>query len=93
MLRINAINVKEYETATKLFEMVPGDVDCSLQAASFNYSKPLFYKNERFPQSKTDGDILTEMITCTRKSGTITMTGNYNNAVSHISIGQMMGKN
>ena len=38
------------------------------------------------------GDILTEMIMCTRKVGTISLIGVYNNTVNHFPIGPMMEK-
>jgi threonine dehydrogenase-like Zn-dependent dehydrogenase len=73
--------------------MEPNGVDCSLEAAGFDYAKSLLHKIERFLNLETDaGDILTEMITCTRKAGTISIIGVYNNTVNHFPIGPMMEK-
>ena len=92
-LGIETINYKEYDTTKKLLEMVPGGVDCSLEAAGFDYAKSLLHKVERFLNLETDGgDILTEMIRCTRKAGTVSIIGVYNNTVNHFPIGPMMEK-
>jgi threonine dehydrogenase-like Zn-dependent dehydrogenase len=56
-------------------------------------SKSLLYKTERSLQSTTDVGILTEIITCTQKCGTISSIGDYNNIINHIHIGLMMEKN
>ncbi|UJR21596.1 hypothetical protein I4U23_024678 [Adineta vaga] len=90
---IESINFQEFDTTKKLLEMIPGGVDCSLEAVSFDYTKSLLHKVERFLNLETDaGDILTEMITCTRKAGTISIIGVYNNSVNHFPIGPMMEK-
>ncbi|CAF3055761.1 unnamed protein product, partial [Rotaria sp. Silwood2] len=92
-LQIETINVKECDTMKTLLEMVPGGADCSLQAVDFNYSKSLLYKDERSLQSTADVDILTEIIACTRKCGTISIIGDYNNVINHIPIRLIMEKN
>jgi threonine dehydrogenase-like Zn-dependent dehydrogenase len=92
-LGIETINFKEVDTTKRLLEMEPNGVDCSLEAAGFDYAKSLLHKVERFLNLETDaGDILTEMITCTRKAGTISIIGVYNNTVNHFPIGPMMEK-
>lgn len=92
-LGIETINFKEVDTTKTLLEMEPNGVDCSLEAAGFDYAKSLLHKVERFLNLETDaGDILTEMITCTRKAGTISIIGVYNNTVNHFPIGPMMEK-
>ncbi|CAF1205384.1 unnamed protein product [Rotaria sordida] len=92
-LGIETINFKECDTTKKLLELVPDGVDCSLEAAGFDYAKSLLHKIERFLNLETDaGDILKEMILCTRKAGTISIIGVYNNTVNHFPIGPMMEK-
>lgn len=92
-LGIETINFNEVDTTQRLLEMEPNGVDCCLEAAGFDYAKSLLHKVERFLNLETDaGDILTEMITCTRKAGTISIIGVYNFTVNHFPIGPMMEK-
>ena len=92
-LKIDTIDFHQVDTTTKLLEMVPGGVDCSLEAAGFDYAKSFLHRLELFLQLETDaGDILSEMIKCTRKAGTISIIGVYNNTVNHFPIGPMMEK-
>ena len=47
---IETNNYQERDTTKTLLEMVPGGVDCSLEAAGFDYAKSLLHKVERFSQ-------------------------------------------
>jgi threonine dehydrogenase-like Zn-dependent dehydrogenase len=75
-LRIETINDKEYETTKKLHEMVPGGVDCSLQPCFFNKSSS--YENNYSFNSTSDADVLNEIMTCTKKGGTISIIAHHN---------------
>lgn len=93
ILSIETINFKEEDTKKTLLQMVPEGVDCALEAAGFDYAKSTLHKVEVFLNLETDaGDILSEMIYCTRKGGTVSIIGVYNNTVNHFPIGAMMEK-
>jgi threonine dehydrogenase-like Zn-dependent dehydrogenase len=93
ILEIETINFKEFDTTKKLLEMEPNGVDCSLEADGFDYAKSLLHKIERFLNLEIDAeDILTEIIICTRKAGTISIIGVYNNTVNHFPMGPIMEK-
>ena len=93
ILSIETIDFKEKETKKALLDLVPSGVDCALEAAGFDYAKSTLHKVERFLNLETDaGDILNEMIFCTRKGGTVSIIGVYNNTVNHFPIGAMMEK-
>jgi threonine dehydrogenase-like Zn-dependent dehydrogenase len=65
--------------------MIPDGVDCVLQSTNISNNKSL--------NSTADAGILAGMITCIKKSGTISTTGDYDNTVNNIPIGRMMEKN
>jgi threonine dehydrogenase-like Zn-dependent dehydrogenase len=65
--------------------MLPDGVDCVLQSTNISNNKSL--------NSTGDAGILADMITCIKKSGTISITGDYDNAVNNTPIGRMMEKN
>ncbi len=56
--------------------MVPGGVDCSLQPCFFNKSSS--YENNYSFNSTSDADVLNEIMTCTKKGGTISIIAHHN---------------
>jgi len=92
-LKIETINFKEEDTVKTLFAKVPGGVDCSLECAGFEYPNSTLHKVERALQLETDtADILTEMMTATRKFGNISIIGVYTGFANHFPVGAMMEK-
>jgi len=93
ILKIETINFKEEDTVKTLFAKVPGGVDCSLECAGFEYPNSTLHKVERALQLETDtADILTEMMTATRKFGNISIIGVYTGFANHFPVGAMMEK-
>jgi len=93
VLKIETINYKEEDTVKGIFQRVPGGVDCSLECAGFEYPKTMLHKVEIALSLETDtADILTEMITATRKFGNVSIIGVYSGFANHFPIGAMMEK-
>ena len=57
-----------------LLQLVLEGVNCALEAASFDDDKSTLHKIDVFLNSQTDiGDILSEMVDCKRKGGTVSI--------------------
>jgi len=92
-LKIDVINYKENDVVKTLFQMVPEGVDCSIEAAGFEYAKTILHKVERAIGLETDtADILSECITCTKKFGRVSIIGVYSGYCNHFPIGALMEK-
>jgi len=93
VLNIETINFKEQDTCKTLEKLVPGGVDCAIEAAGFEYATTMKHKVERALNLETDAcDILTECITSLRKFGTLSIIGVYSGFTNHFPIGAMMEK-
>lgn len=92
-LGIETIDFKNQDTVKTLMKMVPGGLDCTIECAGFEYPKTMIHKVEMAVGLETDSaDILTEMITCTRKFGNVSIIGVYSGTTNHFPIGAMMEK-
>jgi threonine dehydrogenase-like Zn-dependent dehydrogenase len=92
-LGIETINFKEQDVCKTLEQMVPGGVDVGIEAAGFEYATTMRHKIERAVGLETDtSDILTEIITSTRKFGVVSIIGVYSGTTNHFPIGAMMEK-
>lgn len=92
-LGIDVINYKEADVCKTLMKMIPGGVDCSIEAAGFEYAKTMLHKVERAVGLETDtADILAECIQCTRKFGRVSIIGVYTGYCNHFPIGALMEK-
>jgi len=92
-LGIETVDFKAQNTVQALQEMVPGGLDCAIEAVGFEWSKTLTSKIERAIGLETDtADILSECITCTRKNGIISIIGAYAGYANHFPIGAFMEK-
>jgi len=92
-LGIEVINFKEQDTCKTLEALVPGGLDVTIEAAGFEYPTTLRHKAEMAVGLETDtADILTEMITSTRKFGVVSIIGVYSGTCNHFPIGAMMEK-
>jgi len=92
-LSIDVINFKEQDVCKTLLQLIPGGVDCSIEAAGFEYAKTLLHKVERAVGLETDtADILSECIYCTRKFGRVSIIGVYSGYCNHFPIGALMEK-
>jgi len=93
VLGIEVINLKEKDVVKTLQEMEPRGLDITIECAGFEYAKTWKHKIETAIGLETDSsDILNEMITCTRKFGTISIIGVYSGFTNHFAIGAMMEK-
>lgn len=93
VLGIETINFKEQDVCKTIANLVPGGVDASIEAAGFEYSTTMKHKIERAVGLETDtSDILTEMITATRKNGRVSLIGVYSGTTNHFPIGALMEK-
>jgi len=92
-LKIETINYKEEDTLKALERMIPGGLDCGIEAAGFEYAKTMLHKVERAVGLETDtADILSEIITAVRKFGVVSIIGVYSGTANHFPIGAMMEK-
>jgi len=92
-LKIETINFKEQNVCKTLEQMVPGGVDCGIEAAGFEYATTMRHKVEIAVGLETDtSDILTEIITSVRKFGVVSIIGVYSGTTNHFPIGAMMEK-
>ena len=92
-LGIEIIDFSKQDTVKTLLAMVPGGVDTSIECAGFEWTKSWMSTIERKLGLETDSsDILTEMITCTRKFGYMSIIGVYVGTTNHFPIGAMMEK-
>jgi len=92
-LGIEVINFKEQKTVPTLLELVPGGVDVAIECAGFEYATTFMHKMERAVNLETDtADIFSEMFTCVRKSGNVSVIGVYAGYANHFPVGQMMEK-
>jgi len=92
-LGIEIIDFSKDNTVTKIQELVPGGVDCAIECAGFEYSTTLLHKVERALLLETDtADIFTEMFTCVRKFGRVSIIGVYTGTANHFPVGAMMEK-
>jgi len=92
-LNIDVINFKEQDVTKTIFQMLPEGVDCTIEAAGFEYAKTLLHKVERAIGLETDtADILSECIYTTRKFGRVSIIGVYSGYCNHFPIGPLMEK-
>lgn len=92
-LGIEIIDFSKDNTVTKIQELVPGGVDCAIECAGFEYSTTLLHKVERALLLETDtADIFTEMFTCVRKFGRVSIIGVYTGTANQFPVGAMMEK-
>jgi threonine dehydrogenase-like Zn-dependent dehydrogenase len=93
VLGINVINFKLENVKTSLDALVPGGPEIAIEAAGPDYPKSLTHKIETAIGLETDAcDILTEMISCVKKFGTVSIIGAYAGLTNHFPIGAMMEK-
>jgi len=90
---IEIIDFKKNDTVKTLLAMVPGGVDTSIECVGFEWTKSWTHTLERKFGLETDtSDILTELITCTRKCGTVSIIGAYLGTSNQFPIGALMEK-
>jgi threonine dehydrogenase-like Zn-dependent dehydrogenase len=92
-LGIEVINFKEKDTVKAMQEMCPGGVDVAIECAGFEYAKTWTHKIEMAIGLETDtADIFSEMFTCVRKFGRVSVIGVYTGYANHFPVGAMMEK-
>jgi len=92
-LGIEVINFKEQDTIRTVAEMCPGGVDVAIECVGFEYAKSWTHKIEMALGLETDtADIFTEMFTCVRKFGRVSVIGVYSGYANHFPVGAMMEK-
>jgi len=92
-LGIEVIDFKQENVVKKIFELLPGGLDCAIECAGFEYAKSLTHKIEMALTLETDTcDIISEMIYAARKFGRLAIIGVYSGYTNHFPIGAMMEK-
>ncbi|EFJ33470.1 hypothetical protein SELMODRAFT_266960 [Selaginella moellendorffii] len=77
----------------RIFELVPGGVDASIEAAGFRFPVTILHKVERTVGLETDtADILNELLLATRKWGRVSVIADYLGYCNHFGIGMLMMK-
>ncbi len=92
-LGVKVINYSNDKVIDLIHKMVPGGLDCAIDAAGFRYTKSLTHKLERALNLETDsGDVLSECITTLRKFGRLSIIADYTGYMNHFPIGAFMEK-
>jgi len=92
-LNIETINYKEQKTTEVLKTLFPTGIDVAIECAGFEYATSLLHKFEMAVGMETDtADLLTEMITCVRPFGHVSIIGVYVGTCNHFPIGALMEK-
>jgi len=92
-LGIEVINFREQETIKTIQDICPGGVDVAIECAGFESAKTWTHKIEMALGLETDtADIFTEMFTCVRKFGRVSVIGVYTGFANHFPVGAMMEK-
>eukprot|EP00835_Amoeboradix_gromovi_P001256 NODE_54_length_26799_cov_0.554794.p4 type:complete len:414 gc:universal NODE_54_length_26799_cov_0.554794:13845-15086(+) len=92
-LGIEIIDFTKDNVCELLGKMVPGGVDCAIDAAGFRYTTSTTHKIERALNLETDScDVLTECITGLRKYGRLSIIADYAGYTNHFPIGAFMEK-
>jgi len=92
-LGIEVINFKDEDVFKQIMKMTGGGLDCGIECAGFDYARSLKHKVEMKIGLETDtAEILTEMIYCVKKTGTVTIIGVYSGFTNHFPIGALMEK-
>eukprot|EP01119_Soliformovum_irregulare_P003821 TRINITY_DN14878_c0_g1_i1.p1 TRINITY_DN14878_c0_g1~~TRINITY_DN14878_c0_g1_i1.p1 ORF type:complete len:419 (-),score=88.46 TRINITY_DN14878_c0_g1_i1:35-1291(-) len=90
---VEIVDFSKDNTIQKVLELVPGGVDCAIECAGFEYATSLIHKVERALMLETDtADIFSEMFTCVRKFGRVSIIGVYSGTANHFPVGAMMEK-
>jgi threonine dehydrogenase-like Zn-dependent dehydrogenase len=93
VLSIEVINFKEQDTVKTINEICPGGVDVAIECVGFEYAKTWTHKIEMALGLETDtADVFTEMFTCVRKFGRVSVIGVYTGYANHFPVGAMMEK-
>jgi len=78
---------------SRLHELVPGGVDCSIEAAGFRFDMSFFHKMQRAVALETDTpEILLECFKATRPYGVVSIIGDYVGIANQFPIGFIMMK-
>jgi len=92
-LGINTINFKEENVKERIDQICPGGVEIGIEAAGPDYPKSLIHKIETTIGLEADScDIISEMIYCVKKFGTVSIIGAYSGLTNHFPIGALMEK-
>lgn len=93
-LDVEVINAKEVSDVVKtIFELCPGGVDVAIDCAGFRYATTWLHTIQRALMLETDSpDILSQCIYAVRKSGNVSIIGDYFGFANQFPIGAMMEK-
>jgi threonine dehydrogenase-like Zn-dependent dehydrogenase len=92
-LHCMTINYHDEKPTETLASLVPGGVDCVIDAVGFRYAKSWTHAIEKTLMLETDSlDVISEMFTVVRKYGRVGIVGDYVGYANHFPIGQMMEK-
>jgi len=92
-LGIHTIDFKNEKVEDRIDQLCPGGVQIGIEAAGPDYPTSLLHKIEGKLGLETDAcDILTQMITCVKKFGTVSIIGAYAGLTNHFPIGALMEK-
>jgi threonine dehydrogenase-like Zn-dependent dehydrogenase len=92
-LGIDIIDFSKEKVVEVLHAMAPGGVDAGLECAGFDY--PTTYTDaieQTLGIADDSSDILTEIISCVRHSGRVSIIGVYAGKANHFPIGALMEK-
>jgi threonine dehydrogenase-like Zn-dependent dehydrogenase len=90
---VEIIDFSKDDPIKKIQEICPGGPDVCIDCVGFRFPKSLIHKVERMLRLETDApDVLTECITCCKKSGVVSIVGDYISKANGFPIGAMMEK-
>jgi len=92
-LKIQTINFKLEDVKESIERLCPGGVETGIEAAGPDYPKSLKHRIETALGIETDqSDIISEMVYCVKKFGTVSIIGAYAGLTNHFPIGALMEK-
>jgi len=92
-LGVDVINYDKTDVYKTLMQLYPNGVDAGLECVGSEYAKTLLHKTEmQLGLEQDTGDILSEIISCVRPFGKISVVGVYVGYTNHFPIGAFMEK-
>jgi threonine dehydrogenase-like Zn-dependent dehydrogenase len=92
-LGIETIDFSKQDVVKTLHTMFPEGIDIGIECAGFDYAKTLKHKFEIAVGLETDtADIFTEIFTCVRPFGNVSVIGVYSGYANHFPVGALMEK-